>query len=167
MSVCVCVHLWLIKNPSYIPAGQLASLIPPSHDSVVLSQHQMTIIKWRKEMTKSSTIREKSYQFAVEVARLYKDLQVQNEYVLSRNLVRSGTSIGAIVEEAATVRNGKDYYAKIAVASKEAREAKYWLRLLSDSKIVQKVDFSGPLKKADELIKLLADTMNPQNKKDN
>lgn len=118
-------------------------------------------------MTKSSTIREKSYQFAVEVARLYKDLQVQNEYVLSRNLVRSGTSIGAIVEEAATVRNGKDYYAKIAVASKEAREAKYWLRLLSDSKIVQKVDFSGPLKKADELIKLLADTMNPQNKKDN
>ena len=65
---------------------------------------------------KPNVIKEKSYQFAVEVTRLYKTLQVQNEYVLSKQLVRAGTSIGANVEEATTAKSGKDFYTKMAIS---------------------------------------------------
>ncbi len=106
-------------------------------------------------MEKPNVIKDKSYQFAVEITRLYKTLQVQNEYVLSKQLVRAGTSIGANVEEATAAQNGKDFYSKMAIASKEAREARYWLRLLKDSKINEKIDFAGTLKKSEELINLL------------
>ena len=103
-----------------------------------------------------SIIKEKSYQFALEVIRLYKALQVQNEYVLSKQLVRAGTSIGANVEEATAAQSRKDFISKMSIASKEARETRYWLRLLKDSNICEKIDFSGLLKKSDELIKILA-----------
>jgi four helix bundle protein len=106
-------------------------------------------------MEKPNIIKDKSYQFAVEVTRLYKTLQVQNEYVLSKQLVRAGTSIGANVEEATAAQGGKDFYTKMAIASKEAREAKYWLRVLQDSKTYNKIDFSGSLKKAEEIINIL------------
>ena len=103
----------------------------------------------------SNTIKEKSYQFALEIIRLYRALQCQNEYVLSKQLVRAGTSIGANVEEATAAQSRKDFIAKMSIASKEAREARYWLRLLKDSRICEKLDFSGPLVKSDEIIKLL------------
>jgi four helix bundle protein len=108
------------------------------------------------EMKKPNVIKDKSYQFALEVIRLYKTLQVQNEYVLSKQLVRAGTSIGANVEEATAAQSRKDFISKMSIASKEARETRYWLRLLKDSKIYDKIDFSGPIKKSDELIKILA-----------
>ena len=107
-------------------------------------------------MEKPNIIKEKSYQFAVEVTRLYKALQVQNEYVLSRQLVKAGTSIGANVEEATSAKSGKNFYTKMAIATKDAREARYWLRLLKDSKTYDKIDFSGSLKKVEELINILA-----------
>jgi len=107
-------------------------------------------------MEKPNIIKEKSYQFAVEVTRLYKTLQVQNEYVLSKQLVRAGTSIGANVEEATAAQSGKDFYTKMSIASKEARETRYWLGLLKDSKTYDKIDFSGSLKKAEEIINILA-----------
>ena len=100
-------------------------------------------------------IKEKSYQFALDVIRLYKALQVQNEYVLSKQLVRAGTSIGANVEEATAAQSRKDFIAKMSIASKEARETRYWLRVLKDSMICEKIDFSGSLKKSEELINLL------------
>ena len=118
-------------------------------------------------MKKTNIIKEKSYQFALEVTRLYKTLQVQNEYVLSRQLVKAGTSIGANVEEATTAQNGKDFYSKMAIASKEAREAKYWLRVLQDSKTYEKIDFSGTLKKSEELIRIIAAIINTGQKKNN
>ena len=104
---------------------------------------------------KPNIIKEMSYQFALEVIRLYKALQVQNEYVLSKQLVRAGTSIGANVEEATAAQSRKDFVSKMSIASKEARETKYWLRLLKDSKICEKIDFSGALEKSDEIINLL------------
>jgi four helix bundle protein len=100
-------------------------------------------------------IKEKSYLFALEVIHLYKALQVQNEYVLSKQLVRAGTSIGANVEEASAAQSKKDFISKMAIASKEARETRCWLRLLIDSRICDKIDFSGALKKAEEIIKFL------------
>jgi four helix bundle protein len=110
-------------------------------------------------MKKSNEIYDRSYQFALDVIRLYRALQVQNEYVLSKHLVRAGTSIGASVAEAAAAQNRKDYMAKMTKASREARETRYWLRLLMDSKICAKIDFSGALAKVEELGKILVATV--------
>ncbi len=81
-------------------------------------------------------IREKSYQFALAVIKLYRRVQEQREYVISKQLLRSGTSIGANVEEAIAAESRRDFVHKMALASKEARETVYWLRLLSDSDLV-------------------------------
>jgi four helix bundle protein len=73
----------------------------------------------------------KSFDFAVRVVNLYKYLSKdQKEYILSKQLLRSGTSIGANINEAQAGQSKKDFIAKMAIASKEAREAKYWIDLL-------------------------------------
>jgi four helix bundle protein len=79
----------------------------------------------------------KSYSFALQVIELYKFLcSEKKEYVLSKQLLRSGTSIGANVNEAQAAINKKDFIAKMGIASKEARESKYWLMLLRDSQYI-------------------------------
>jgi len=79
----------------------------------------------------------KSYSFALQVIELYKFLSSEKkEYVLSKQLLRSGTSIGANVNEAQAAISKKDFIAKIGIASKEARESKYWLMLLRDSNYI-------------------------------
>ena len=79
----------------------------------------------------------KSYSFALQVIELYKFLSSEKkEYVLSKQLLRSGTSIGANVNEAQAAISKKDFIAKIGIASKEARESKYWLLLLKDSNYI-------------------------------
>jgi len=110
-------------------------------------------------MQKQTEINDRAYQFALDVIRLYRALQVQNEYVLSKQLVRAGTSIGASVEEATAAQNRKDFTAKMTKASRDAREARYWLRLLMDSRIRDKIDFSEALAKVDELVKILVATV--------
>ena len=77
-----------------------------------------------------SIIQKKSFEFALEIIQLYCDLQNKREYVLSKQLLRSGTSIGANVEEASAGQSRRDFLSKMCIASKEARETKYWLRLL-------------------------------------
>ena len=101
-----------------------------------------------------SIIQQKSFAFALEIIRLYKALRAQQEFVLSKQLLRSGTSIGANVEEASAGQSRRDFLAKMAVASKEARETRYWLRLLQESHLVD-VDVSAILAQADELIRIL------------
>ena len=81
----------------------------------------------------NNIIQDKSYSFAIEIIKLVKVLQINKEYILSKQLIRSGTSIGALVEEAIGAQTRKDFYSKITIAYKEARETKYWLRLLTDS----------------------------------
>jgi len=83
-----------------------------------------------------SIIKTKSYTFALEVITLYKRLIEQNEYVISKQLLKSGTSIGANVEEALAGQSRPDFLSKMSIASKEARETNYWLRLLRDSKLL-------------------------------
>lgn len=85
---------------------------------------------------------------------LFKKLCEEKEFVISKQLLRSGTSIGANVEEALAAQTRKDFHAKMTIASKEARETRYWLRLLQESQLV-KLDFSGYLDWADELVRLL------------
>lgn len=104
-------------------------------------------------MTKS-IVQQKSFDFALEIIQLYRQLQSQREYVLSKQLLRSGTSIGANVEEASAGQSRRDFRSKMAVASKEARETKYWLRLLQKSGLVA-VDVTHELNLVDELIRIL------------
>jgi len=87
---------------------------------------------------KKSLIKEKSYEFALDIIELYKFLLKQNEYIMSKQLLKSGTSIGANVEESLAGQSRADFLSKMSIASKEARETKYWLRLLSDSGFVKK-----------------------------
>jgi len=103
---------------------------------------------------RESIIEKKSFEFALKVIELYKKLLDQNEYVLSKQLLRSGTSIGANVTEATAAQSKKDFITKMSIASKEARETKYWLTLLSKSKLVN-IYLNDYLLEIDELIKIL------------
>jgi len=99
--------------------------------------------------------REKSYRFALTIIDLFKRLQERREYVISKQLLKSGTSIGANVVEASAAESRRDFVHKMAIASKEARETKYWLQLLSDSGLAADIDVAEELKQAEELIRLL------------
>ena len=79
----------------------------------------------------------------------------QNEFIMSKQLLCAVTSIGANVEEAIAAQSRKDFISKMSIASKEAREANYWLRLLRDSKLCGNVDFSDAIKQSDEIIAIL------------
>src|SRR3712207_4380100 len=101
-----------------------------------------------------SIVQKKSFEFALEIIRLYRTLQDQHEYVLSKQLLRCGTSIGANIEEASVGQSRRDFLAKMSIASKEARETKYWLRLLQKSELVA-IDGTKELAHVDELIRML------------
>ena len=84
---------------------------------------------------KQNIIRDKSYQLALKIIHLYKKMSEQNEFILSKQLLRSGTSIGANVEEATAAQSRKDFISKMSIASKEARETNCWLRIIRDSNL--------------------------------
>lgn len=88
----------------------------------------------------SKKIDERTFLFALQIIELYKFLSSRNEYVLSKQLLRSGTSIGANIEEAQAAQSRKDFVSKMSIASKEARESRYWLRLLKETDYLN--DFS-------------------------
>jgi len=86
-------------------------------------------------MKEENVIQQKSYAFALRIIQLYRYLaQEKKEFVLAKQILRSGTAIGANVEEAIGAQSKKDFLSKMAIAYKEARETKYWLRLLKDTK---------------------------------
>ena len=102
-------------------------------------------------------IREKSYAFAVRVVRLYQYLSAEKrEFTLSRQLLRSGTSIGANVEEGIGGQSRPDFFSKLAIAYKEARETAYWLRLLKDTDYLTEAQYNSIYPEALELCRLLA-----------
>ena len=92
-------------------------------------------------MKKDNKILALSFDFSIQIIELYKTLIEQKEYVISKQVLRSATSIGANVEEANAAQTKKDFITKMSIASKEARETKYWLRLLQKSQLV-KLDYS-------------------------
>jgi four helix bundle protein len=87
-------------------------------------------------MKTQNIIVEKSFNFSLSVIILYKKLIEVHEYVLSKQVLRSATSIGANVEEAIAGQSRKDFIAKMSIASKEARETTYWIRLLEKSQFL-------------------------------
>ncbi|MEP7319427.1 MAG: four helix bundle protein [Panacibacter sp.] len=108
-------------------------------------------------MKSDSIIQKKSYAFALEIIRLYKILiSEKKEFVLSKQLLRSGSSIGANVNEALSGESKKDFIHKLSIALKEAKETSYWLNLLKDSEYLSGEAFIGIISSCNELIKILS-----------
>ena len=105
-------------------------------------------------MKTQNIIVEKSFNFSLSVIMLYKRLIEVHEYVLSKQVLRSATSIGANVEEAIAGQSRRDFIAKMSIASKEARETKYWIRLLEKSQFLN-YDYEGLLKEIEQIINIL------------
>lgn len=103
---------------------------------------------------KQNIIVEKTFAFSLSIIHLYKRLQADHETVISKQLLSSGTSIGANVEESTAGQTKKDFITKMSIASKEARETKYWLKLLQESQLA-KGDYTSYINEVDEIIRIL------------
>ena len=105
---------------------------------------------------RENPILDKSYAFALAIVKMVRIIQAEHkEYVLTRQLLRSGTSIGANISEATAAQTKKDFTAKMSIASKEARETHYWLRLLRDSKFLEIETANQLIDQNSELIRML------------
>jgi four helix bundle protein len=101
-----------------------------------------------------STITEISFNFALKIINLYKILSANREFIISKQLLKSGTSIGANIEEASASQSKKEFIAKMSIASKEARETRYWLRLLKASRLVD-INYDEYLQDVEVVIRIL------------
>lgn len=107
-------------------------------------------------MKQENIIQTKSYEFSIKVVYLYRFLsEEKREYVLSKQLLRSGTSIGANVEEGIGGQSAKDFFAKLNIAYKEARESHYWLRLLKDTGYLEVEKATEYINDCDELLRII------------
>lgn len=105
---------------------------------------------------KENVVQSKSYAFAIRIVKACNWLQTEKkEYILSKQLLRSGTSIGANIEEAIGGQSKKDFYAKLTISYKEARETKYWIRLLTDTEYLTKTQSEPLLNDIEELLRLI------------
>jgi four helix bundle protein len=107
-------------------------------------------------MKKDNVVQIKSYAFAVRIVKVLNYLSEQRkEYVLSKQLLRCGTSIGANIEEAIGGQSEKDFFAKLTISYKEARETHYWIRLLKDTDYLSVEEADNLLKDVDELLRII------------
>jgi four helix bundle protein len=97
----------------------------------------------------------KSFAFALRVIRIYKCLQSESEFVLSRQLLKSGTSIGANIEEALGAFSKREFAAKMGISYKEARESEYWIRLLYASGYLTMEENTALQQDVQELLRIL------------
>lgn len=105
---------------------------------------------------KQVIIKDKTFEFAVQIVELYKRLHdTKKEYVLSKQLLRSGTSIGANTREALNAESKADFIHKLAIAQKECDETIYWLELLKASSYISSTEFDSYNSKATEILKIL------------
>ena len=107
-------------------------------------------------MKKDNPLKDKSYAFAVRIVKMYKYLcDKKHEYVLSKQVLRSGTSIGANIVEANGAISKDDFSAKMSIAYKEALETKYWPDLLKDSSYLESKGYDELYQEADEISRML------------
>jgi len=107
-------------------------------------------------MINNSLVYNKAYKFAIKTVMIYKLLtDDKKEYILSKQLLKSGTSIGANVAEANGAISKSDFSAKMSIAYKECLETKYWLELLKDTNFLNVEKYNGLYNDADELSKIL------------
>lgn len=103
-----------------------------------------------------NTVKYKSYTFALRIIKAYKFLSLDHrEFVLSKQLLRSGTSIGALIREAEHAESKADFIHKMSISLKEANETEYWLMLLHDSGFLEEKVFKSIVDECQELIKML------------
>ncbi|MBR6018504.1 MAG: four helix bundle protein [Paludibacteraceae bacterium] len=111
------------------------------------------------KMDGDNIILDKTFAFAVRIVNLYKYLTIKSdnkEYVLSKQLLRSGTSIGANTEEAIGAASTADFVNKLSIAYKEARETKYWIRLLHKTEYLSEFEANSILTDLDDICNILA-----------
>jgi len=107
-------------------------------------------------LKENNLIQDKSYQFAIKIVGLYRHLSEQKrEFVLSKQLLRSGTSIGANIEEGIGGQSDRDFFAKLNIAYKEARETHYWLRLLRDTNYLTNDEVKKHIEDCEEILRIL------------
>ena len=115
---------------------------------------------------KESILRDKSKAFAIRIIKLYKFLlEEKKEFVISKQILRCGTSIGANFAEAIYGVSEADFMNKLSIAQKEASETIYWLELLYETDFITKEQFDSMLADADELVRLLAASIITMKKK--
>ncbi len=113
-----------------------------------------------------SIIKDKSFVFAVRIVRLYQYLvETKREFILSKQLLRSGTSVGALVREAQNAESSKDFIHKLGIAQKECDETIYWLELLKETDYLTDKEFASINKEAFELLKMIRSAIITSKKK--
>ena len=116
---------------------------------------------------KPNLIKDKSFAFALDIVNLYKTLIDQREYILSKQLLRAGTSIGANVREAEYAQSRADFINKLSISLKEANETEYWLELLKASEIAATIEIESLQAKVREILRLLIKIINTAKSKEN
>jgi len=112
------------------------------------------------------TVKFKSYAFAIRIIRAYKFLNSeQKEFVLSKQMLRSGTAIGALIREAEHAESKADFIHKMSIALKEANETEYWLLLLHDTDYLEKKSFESIVSDCQEIIRILISIIKTSKKK--
>jgi four helix bundle protein len=113
---------------------------------------------------KENLIQKKSFDFALQIIGLYKKLQEEREYIISKQLLRSATSIGANVSESEAAQSRADFVHKLSISSKEARETRYWLLLLKHSELT-KLEVDVFIEEIDSIIRILTSIIKTINSK--
>ncbi len=107
-------------------------------------------------MKKDNVIQQKSFAFAIRIVNVYKYLIAEKkEFVLSRQLLRAGTSVGACIEESIGGQSDRDFLSKLSISYKEARETIYWIKLLEATNYLSESEGKSLLCDADEICKIL------------
>ena len=107
-------------------------------------------------MKSNNVIQDKSYNFSLKIIKIYQGLtKDKKEFILSRQLIRSGTSIGANIEEAIGAQSKNDFISKMSISYKEARETLYWLHLLTDSNFLSKEQSDTLICDCEELLRII------------
>ncbi|MBO4741656.1 MAG: four helix bundle protein [Bacteroidales bacterium] len=111
-------------------------------------------------MAKESVLKEKSFAFAIRVIKLAKFLREEKkEFILSKQIVRCGTSIGANIEEASGAQSNNDFIAKLHISLKEAKETHYWVRLLRDTDYISTEQAKSLIDDIDDIITILVKSL--------
>jgi four helix bundle protein len=114
---------------------------------------------FKLNLMKESMLKTKSYSFALDSITLYKKLISNNEYIMSKQLVRSATSVGANIREANNAQSLRDFIHKLSISIKECNESQYWLELLVDSNYIDRETFNLLYLKSQEIYKMLASSL--------
>ena len=120
----------------------------------------------KKAYAKKDVLRDKTLQFAIRIVNLNKYLvNEKKEFIMSRQIMKSGTNPGAMVREAANAESGKDFIHKLFIAKKETGETQYWLELLHATDYISETEYSSLYADSEEIAKLLSSSIITKKKK--